>query len=580
MANEKDVKIGIQTTADTSGADKAVDALDEVVDKAREIETVPRNTPLEDIPRQAKPASNAVDDLTSDVRRLDRELEATEVQTRKLGVELARTGNTSEGVSSKLGGRLGGTIQQAGFQVQDFAVQVGGGTSAMTAFGQQAPQFLGIFGPAGSIAGAIVSIGAVAFNVFSKMGDDAKSAGEKLEFMNGVIDKIAKNKTDDLNQEFADTAAVFDLAQRRAAALKTGIDEVVKSERRLTLAQLDRRALERESATAAANKKASDEGKPIDTDRIASDAALRIQERAQELARQGVATETARVGAAQEAAQLKAADLKVAEAAQLQAVEQLSAERERLAVMRAQNEELEKQAQKRLDPGDPGLQLLGSVFPSILPKAPGAEDAQKKLDDPAARSEKAVLEARIAALEKLVTGPDAELNKNVADLSVEVLAARTNVSNIVKAASNNAAAINLDLGTAQQKQDTRARDARDQSLSNVGAATSDAVGEALARVLEGIQDAGGDTQVQSAVAQIKELAADGIQGNEQNEAVALFQQLLSKSEASTQENGKLLQQVIGIIDLSVSTMAGVPGRLDEQARQIKAIQAQLGSRNP
>jgi hypothetical protein len=39
-------------------------------------------------------------------------------------------------------------VGQAGYQVQDFAVQVGGGTSALTAFSQQAPQLLGAFGPA------------------------------------------------------------------------------------------------------------------------------------------------------------------------------------------------------------------------------------------------------------------------------------------------------------------------------------------------------------------------------------------------------------------------------------------------
>jgi uncharacterized protein YoaH (UPF0181 family) len=583
MANEKDVKIGIQTTADTSGADKAVDAIDEVVDKADEVveKLKPTSAPnvIEEIPGNVKPAVRSVDELTTEVGRLDREMSATETQTRKFGTELAKTGNTSEGVASKLGGRLKGSIQQAGFQIQDFAVQVGGGTSAMTAFGQQAPQFLGAFGPAGSIAGAIIAIGAVAYNVFTKMGDDALSASEKLEFMNEVIDQIAKNKTDELNQEFADTAEAFDLAQRKAAALKTGVEEVVKSERRLALAQLDRRALERESATAEANRIAADEGKPIDTERIASDAALRIQERAQELARQGVATEETRVSQATEAARLKTEELEAAEKARFKAIAQLAAERDRLDVMRAQNEELKKQAQAR-STDDPGLQIIGSVFPKLIPRTPAAKEAQKKLDDPAARSEKEVLEKRIEVLEKLVTGPDAELNRNVADLSVEVLAARTNVSNIVKAANNNAAAINLDLGTAQKKQDTRARDASDQSLANVGDATSDAVAEALVRVLEGIKNAGGDAQVQSAVDRIKQLAADGIQGGEQNETVALFQQLLSKSEASRAENSKLLQQVIGVIDLSVSAMQGIPGRLDEQARQIKAIQAQLGSRNP
>lgn len=372
MADKK-FEISIDTTADTSGAAKAERAIDQVGDEAK---------------------------------RTERELDALESQSRRVGQELARTGNTSEGVASKLGGRLTGTIQQAGFQIQDFAVQVGGGTSAMTAFGQQAPQFLGAFGPAGSIAGAIIAIGAVAFNVFTKMGDDAQSASEKLEEMNDVIDKIAKNKTDDLNQEFADTAAAFDLANRRAAALKTGIEEVIKSENKLALAQLDRRALERESATTEANKKAAAEGRPVDTARIANDAALRAEERAAELARQGVAAELGKVEAAKAEAQTKAANLKQAEAERVKAQELLELERERLAVARQRDEELKKLANER-QTDDPGLQLLGDFFPKIIPQTKDAKAAQKQLDDPAARAERSALQARIEALERLTTGDDA-----------------------------------------------------------------------------------------------------------------------------------------------------------------------------
>ena len=50
-------------------------------------------------------------------------------------------------------------MQQVGYQVQDFAVQVQGGTSALVALGQQGSQLLGIFGPYGAIAGMILAIG-------------------------------------------------------------------------------------------------------------------------------------------------------------------------------------------------------------------------------------------------------------------------------------------------------------------------------------------------------------------------------------------------------------------------------------
>ena len=423
--SDKKFTIGIDTTADTTGAKETERALDQVSDEAR---------------------------------RTERELGALEKGARRVDQELAKTGNTSEGVSQKMGGRFKGSIQSAGFQIQDFAVQVGGGTSAMTAFGQQAPQFLGAFGPAGAIAGAFISIGAVAYNVFTKMGVDAGTAKEKLEFLNEVVDKIAKNKTDDLNQEFADTAAALDLATRRAAALKTGLEEVVKSENKLALAQLARKQQDREFETAEANAKAVLDGKPPDTKRVENDASLAISERAAELARQGALAERGRIQAAQDEAQIASQKLAAGEAARQKAADLLALDRERLGVIRQQTDELQKQAKKRDPTDDPGRQLLGAIFPKTLPLTPAAKEAQKKLDDPAFKAETDILEGRIASLEKKLTGDDAELNKNVADLDVEYLAVRTKVANLVAAAKNNTASINLDLGTAdrgREKQDVK-----------------------------------------------------------------------------------------------------------------------------
>ncbi len=58
-----------------------------------------------------------------------------------------------------------GAMQQLGFQVQDFAVQVAGGTSAITAFGQQGSQLAGILGPGGAIVGALIAVGSAIIGV-------------------------------------------------------------------------------------------------------------------------------------------------------------------------------------------------------------------------------------------------------------------------------------------------------------------------------------------------------------------------------------------------------------------------------
>ena len=73
-------------------------------------------------------------------------------------------------------------VGQAGYQIQDFAVQVQGGTSALVALGQQGSQMLGIFGPAGAIAGAVLTIGTLAAQLFlaRDAGEEAKKAQEAL----------------------------------------------------------------------------------------------------------------------------------------------------------------------------------------------------------------------------------------------------------------------------------------------------------------------------------------------------------------------------------------------------------------
>ena len=65
-------------------------------------------------------------------------------------------------------------IQQAGFQVGDFAAQVQNGTSAMVALGQQGPQLLGVLGVWGALAGAALAIGTAIIK--------AKNAGKELKF--------------------------------------------------------------------------------------------------------------------------------------------------------------------------------------------------------------------------------------------------------------------------------------------------------------------------------------------------------------------------------------------------------------
>ncbi|MDB5415106.1 MAG: Phage tail protein, partial [Rubritepida sp.] len=61
--------------------------------------------------------------------------------------------------ASRGAGKFSQAIGQAGFQLQDFVVQVSSGQSALTALGQQGSQMLGVFGTGGAIAGAALAVG-------------------------------------------------------------------------------------------------------------------------------------------------------------------------------------------------------------------------------------------------------------------------------------------------------------------------------------------------------------------------------------------------------------------------------------
>jgi DNA repair exonuclease SbcCD ATPase subunit len=139
---------------------------------------------------------------------------------------------TATGSAAKGAGRAGQITQQAGYQVQDFAVQVGGGTSALTAFSQQAPQLLGVFGPAGAVAGAVVAIGAVATQVFMKMGEDTETAAEKAKKLEDALEKIReaaekaiKDKIDFGRQKIEDATTA---AQQLAAQLNNAAANQLK----------------------------------------------------------------------------------------------------------------------------------------------------------------------------------------------------------------------------------------------------------------------------------------------------------------------------------------------------------------
>jgi hypothetical protein len=108
----------------------------------------------------------------------------------------------SQGAASSMGQRLGflgnvseqtrGKIQQVGFQVQDFAVQVGAGTSATQAFAQQFPQLAGAFGPVGVAVGTLAAVGIpLLAAAFANMSAESDIAAESLKRQQEVMQSLS-----------------------------------------------------------------------------------------------------------------------------------------------------------------------------------------------------------------------------------------------------------------------------------------------------------------------------------------------------------------------------------------------------
>jgi hypothetical protein len=86
-----------------------------------------------------------------------------------------------------------GALQQAGFQVGDFAVQVANGTNKMQAFGQQGSQLLGIFGPVGAVLGAAVAIFSAVSVAISKASSASEEAEKPVVSLSSALSKLGDN---------------------------------------------------------------------------------------------------------------------------------------------------------------------------------------------------------------------------------------------------------------------------------------------------------------------------------------------------------------------------------------------------
>lgn len=110
--------------------------------------------------------------------------------------QIGAAGAEAMGQIERSSGKMGQGIQNASYQVGDFAVQVAGGTDPMRAMAQQLPQLLGGFGVFGAVAGAAAAIIAPFIGQLFDFGDAAEEAEEAMKQLGEAGDTYRQSLTD------------------------------------------------------------------------------------------------------------------------------------------------------------------------------------------------------------------------------------------------------------------------------------------------------------------------------------------------------------------------------------------------
>lgn len=192
-----------------------------MADENRKIEIEIAATGGEAAANEIKKPADAIDRTSQTTRKLEEAGTGLEKSSKAAAVansELASSSNTVTASSASM--RMG--LQNVGYQVQDFAVQVSSGTAASRAFAQQAPQLLSAFGPWGVGLGTVVALGAPLVAQLFEQADGAEKAASAMSEATGKTIELAK---------------ASELAATRESERSEKADAMAESLRQITTAQ-------------------------------------------------------------------------------------------------------------------------------------------------------------------------------------------------------------------------------------------------------------------------------------------------------------------------------------------------------
>lgn len=133
--------------------------------------------------------------------------------------------------------QFGNRLQNASFQLSDFAVQVGGGVDATRALAQQLPQLLSGFGVFGAVAGAAASVLLPLASHLLGIGEATKAAGDLADAAALQVDRLNAALTR-ASEDFSNAgiqAGAYTEHLQRLNQLRVGV-ELAKSQAELRTA--------------------------------------------------------------------------------------------------------------------------------------------------------------------------------------------------------------------------------------------------------------------------------------------------------------------------------------------------------
>ncbi len=180
--------------------------------------------------------SGDIGDAQAVLRQTRTEMDATGRAAQGLGGRTTQAGaaaGQASTASRALGERmrhLRPQIQNTAFQVGDFAVQVGAGTSASQAMAQQLPQLLGGFGVLGAVLGAVAAIALPLGAAFLRTGEKAESASDATSRLADATERLRGLK--DLGGDLEDLAERYGVVTARVRDLLAAQRQLAEREAR------------------------------------------------------------------------------------------------------------------------------------------------------------------------------------------------------------------------------------------------------------------------------------------------------------------------------------------------------------